>query len=59
MSRGKIRKTRESTPMPATMAGLLRFYDEEAYGIKLRPEVVVVVAIVFTVIIALAPVLFK
>lgn len=45
--------------MPATMAGLLRFYDEEAYGIKLRPEVVVIVAIVFTAIVALAPILFR
>ena len=53
MSSGK--KRREATPMPATAAGLLRFYDEESYGIKVRPEVVVAAAIALMVIITIVP----
>ncbi len=31
--------------MPAASAGLLRFFEEETYGIKLRPEVVILMAV--------------
>jgi preprotein translocase subunit Sec61beta len=31
--------------MPAASAGLLRFFEEETQGIKIRPEVVVVLAV--------------
>ncbi|MBS7609664.1 preprotein translocase subunit Sec61beta [Candidatus Bathyarchaeota archaeon] len=31
--------------MPAASAGLLRFFEEETSGIKLRPEVVIVMAL--------------
>jgi len=31
--------------MPAASAGLLRFFEEETQGIKIRPELVVVLAI--------------
>ncbi len=49
------KKRREATPMPATAAGLLRFYDEESYGIKIRPEIVVGAAIALMVIVAIVP----
>jgi preprotein translocase subunit Sec61beta len=32
--------------MPAASAGLLRFFEEETPGIKVRPEVVLILAIV-------------
>ena len=32
--------------MPAASAGLLRFFEEETEGIKIRPELLVVLAIV-------------
>ncbi len=33
------RKKKESTgPMPAASAGLLRFFEEETEGVKIRPE---------------------
>jgi len=32
-------------PMPAASAGLLRFFEEETPGIKLRPEVVMVMVV--------------
>lgn len=42
----KVRKKRERTaPMPAASAGLLRFFEEETQGIKIRPELVVILAI--------------
>jgi preprotein translocase subunit Sec61beta len=42
----KVRKKRDRTaPMPAASAGLLRFFEEETQGIKIRPELVVILAI--------------
>jgi preprotein translocase subunit Sec61beta len=31
--------------MPAASAGLLRFFEEETQGIKIRPEIVVILAV--------------
>ncbi len=31
--------------MPAASAGLLRFFEEETPGIKIRPEVVMIMAV--------------
>jgi len=45
MSKGTSRreKRRErSAPMPAASAGLLRFFEEETPGPKVRPELVVI-----------------
>lgn len=53
MSRKKKRSD-EGAPMPAVSAGLLRFFEEETEGIKLRPEIVVVLAIALIVICVLA-----
>lgn len=44
MSRREKRRER-SAPMPAASAGLLRFFEEETQGIKIRPEIVVVLAV--------------
>ena len=40
--------------MPATGAGLLRFFEEETPGIRMSPGVIVVLAIVFIVACILA-----
>jgi len=32
-------------PMPAASAGLLRFFEEETPGIKLRPEAVMIMVV--------------
>jgi len=40
--------------MPAVSAGLLRFFEEETEGIKLRPEIVVALTIALIVICVLA-----
>ncbi|MEM2104432.1 MAG: preprotein translocase subunit Sec61beta [Candidatus Bathyarchaeia archaeon] len=49
----KKRKT-ESTPMPAASAGLLRFFEEETEGVKVRPEILVVAAVALIVVCILA-----
>jgi preprotein translocase subunit Sec61beta len=46
MSKSKRGKKRErSAPMPAASAGLLRFFEEETQGIRMRPELVIVLAV--------------
>lgn len=50
MSRRK--KRQEGIPMPATSAGLLRFYEEKtASPIKIRPEIVVIMTVALIVIV--------
>ncbi len=52
------RKKKETGPMPAASAGLLRFFEEETEGIKIRPELLVVISITLIVISVLAKVFF-
>jgi preprotein translocase subunit Sec61beta len=53
------RKKKESkSPMPAASAGLLRFFEEETEGVKIRPEVLMVLAVTLVVISVLAKVFF-
>jgi preprotein translocase subunit Sec61beta len=42
---GREKRRKREAPMPAASAGLLRFFEEETPGIKVRPEVVLVLAI--------------
>ncbi len=39
------KKRRREGPMPAASAGLLRFFEEETAGIKIRPELVLIIAV--------------
>lgn len=43
MSRREKRR-RSRAPMPAAGAGLLRFFEEETRGLRMRPELVVFLA---------------
>jgi preprotein translocase subunit Sec61beta len=38
------KKDKNKSPMPASSAGLLRFFEDETQGIKIRPEYVVALA---------------
>ncbi|HML04021.1 MAG TPA: preprotein translocase subunit Sec61beta [Candidatus Bathyarchaeia archaeon] len=38
------RKKKKGSPMPAQSAGLLRFFEEETEGIKMRPELLIAFA---------------
>ena len=45
------RKKKENKgPMPAASAGLLRFFEEETEGIKIRPEILMIASISLIVI---------
>lgn len=52
------KKKRDTAPMPAASAGLLRFFEEETEGVKIRPEFLVVFAVVLIVLSVVAKVLF-
>jgi preprotein translocase subunit Sec61beta len=53
------KKKKESSPgMPASSAGLIRFFQDEAYGIKIKPEFVIVAAITLIASVIAARVLF-
>jgi len=44
MTAREKRRKREA-PMPAASAGLLRFFEEETPGIKVRPELVLLLSV--------------
>jgi preprotein translocase subunit Sec61beta len=44
--------------MPAASAGLLRFFEEETEGVKVRPEVLVAFSVALIVVCALAHIFF-
>jgi len=52
------KKQKDKSPMPAASAGLLRFFEEETEGIKIRPELLVAFSIALIVISVLATVFF-
>jgi preprotein translocase subunit Sec61beta len=53
------KKKEKKSPMPAASAGLLRFFEEETEGIKIRPEILVVLAVTLIVVAILAQVFFR
>lgn len=44
-------KKKKEAPGPFTAAGLIRFYEEADVGIKIKPQVLVAIALIFTIII--------
>lgn len=44
------KKRQKSAPMPAASAGLLRFFEEETPGIKIRPELVIILGVALIII---------
>jgi preprotein translocase subunit Sec61beta len=53
------KKKRESSPgMPASSAGLIRFFQDEAYGVKIRPEFVIIGAVALIVSVVMARFIF-
>jgi preprotein translocase subunit Sec61beta len=52
------KKKKDTAPMPAASAGLLRFFEEETEGVKIRPEILVIFAVTLIVISVLAKVFF-
>lgn len=52
------KKKKRDSPMPAASAGLLRFFEEETEGIKVRPEMLVILSVSLVVACVLAHVFF-
>jgi len=61
MSSKREKKRERRAPMPAQSAGLLRFFEEETQGIKVKPEVLVVltVALIVTAVLLVAGVIIR
>ena len=51
-------KKKDGARMPAQGAGLLRFFEEDTRGVKVKPELAVVLAIALIVASILASVFF-
>ncbi|MCK4845665.1 MAG: preprotein translocase subunit Sec61beta [Candidatus Heimdallarchaeota archaeon] len=50
MSSSKKQKTKKDTsPMPATGAGLMRYYDEDLPGVKIGPWYIVIFAVILII----------
>ena len=58
MSR-RQRRSSESGAMPATGAGLIRFFEEDTPGIKVGPYVVMIFAAVLIILVLAGPWLFR
>jgi preprotein translocase subunit Sec61beta len=52
------KKKEKSSPMPAASAGLLRFFEEETEGVKVKPEILVAAAVALIIVCVLANVFF-
>jgi preprotein translocase subunit Sec61beta len=52
------RKKKDTGPMPAASAGLLRFFEEETEGVKIRPELLVVMSVALIVVSVMAKIFF-
>jgi len=52
------KKKEQKGPMPAASAGLLRFFEEETEGIKIRPEFLIAFAVTLIVISVIAKAFF-
>jgi preprotein translocase subunit Sec61beta len=58
MSR-RAKRRKDEAPMPAASAGLLRFFEDETPGFKVRPEVVILMAVGLIVVSLFAYVMAK
>ncbi|MCW3993499.1 MAG: preprotein translocase subunit Sec61beta [Candidatus Bathyarchaeota archaeon] len=52
------KKKKKESPMPAASAGLLRFFEEETEGIKVRPEILMGFAMALIIVCILAHMFF-
>jgi preprotein translocase subunit Sec61beta len=55
----KKKKREKSGPMPAASAGLLRFFEEETEGVKVRPELLIAFSVALIIVCILAQIFFR
>ncbi|MEM2111297.1 MAG: preprotein translocase subunit Sec61beta [Candidatus Bathyarchaeia archaeon] len=54
MSGRREKRRQKGAPMPAAGAGLLRFFEEDTAGIRVKPGMVVILAIALIIICIIA-----
>jgi preprotein translocase subunit Sec61beta len=54
----KKKKKSKAGPMPAASAGLLRFFEEETEGVKVRPELLIASSVALIIVCVLAQIFF-
>lgn len=52
-------KRKKEAPLPASSAGLLRFFEDETQGVKIRPEIVLAASITLILISIIANLFFR
>lgn len=52
------KKKEKAAPMPAASAGLLRFFEEETEGVKVKPEILIGLSVALIILCVLAHVFF-
>jgi len=57
MSSKREKKRERKAPMPAQSAGLLRFFEEETQGVKVKPEVLLILTVALIIVCILLPLL--
>lgn len=50
-------KKKREGPMPITGAGLVRFFEEDTKGVKIRPEIIVVMTVSLITLVLIARIL--
>ncbi|KPV62093.1 MAG: preprotein translocase subunit SecG [Candidatus Bathyarchaeota archaeon BA2] len=58
MSKRREKKRERRSPMPAQSAGLLRFFEEETRGIRVKPELAVIMGVALVLVCILAQMFF-
>ncbi len=52
-------RKKKGAPLPASSAGLLRFFEDETEGVKIRPEVVLITSVAIIITSIILNLLFK
>lgn len=52
--RKRKKRDKEKAPPPVSAAGLMTFFDEDVGGIKIKPEIVLLLSLLLTIAVILA-----
>jgi preprotein translocase subunit Sec61beta len=52
------KRKRDNVGIPASSAGLMRFFQDESYGIKINPEIVIGLSVILIVSVLMAHLFF-
>ncbi|MCG3224129.1 MAG: preprotein translocase subunit Sec61beta [Candidatus Heimdallarchaeota archaeon] len=58
MSKSQKKKKRDTSPMPATGAGLMRYYDEDLPGVKIGPWYIVALTVILIIAVILGNIFY-